>query len=1130
MYEFHRGDIATVDKYMKKTDSRSRQAGSDASAEKSTHSLKAGQLSENSDDVNPKLSVHDTPVSGVKVLKPGSRKKAAAQSLSPAHASGANMMSVTSIPIKRETIQDSYADQEKLDYLPFHHTETRSRKSFEIPENKKIRERRTEPADEEIKIQDRQSFPTLATNDRYIGNLVKGARGASRSIDARRQARLGIEKNTSFDLTKSREKFKDHSADAISRASRDNIRQDSIRRIKQLNQTNQPKSTHHSFTKEDLEDKFGYVREKFRKGSSAKKYSEKKDREDSTVRDKRMAPQDYFRDGEFQQKHAIDIKIDPIAPQRMVLLHEWLKELGYMKYFNTEKTFELPDECRNGSLLFKLINHLERTQVLKGENTSSPTAIKVNLDKVFTHLKKYEKFNPRYQSSEYYIMNGNWDVFWGLIDDIRHVYGNKISRQDTRFKRSQGTELKKLQNNNQEEWSHEKSALSYSVSPGISKKSLTKNQTVKNKHVESEQSIFTTKQLALSRGRHLQSGENSRYSNAKKHQISQEDKQGSSATLKHCTLPAEKAGSLKVSTNTRFVDLDNTTNKQLKKVRMDPNNLADLETDCRHWFESLGLRVVTKDNVFENQLRNGYLLCLVAAKVFSRSLKGVCKEPKCIQECRNNVESALNILRSERAGIPYELLWQSDEVIKGNPSVIWQLFSSLKYIHESNLASGPETNISRGANLSSVNLCTLPYTESQLESLCESLVSWVVSLGVCNQDLRLPRCIEEVIDQVSKGAILAKMIFRITGKVLRGIHQKPVCRPNYTHNVRKCLDHLLTVPQMSRKFLWRVEDIVDCQKLQIIGLLEDMHRLADGLPRRRDPDYFEDGPYIVAVKREAALFGIDAEIFKTQGSAGTKAKESAMVSPVGEKVKLNRFKIADSRDAGLAAELDNKTLIDLINSKPVDRSGAVGISGEPRTLGELMQARPEAFDLNALENTFGRQRSDEEDGKYRESVGVEFSRVKRVVKLLLLMNMPKVIEREMWESGVWTQFSDGLVIAKIIEKLEMKEVHGLNKTPRTAASCLNNLRRCLTILRENKKTDQYKLHCEQGLLEGNPQAVCDVVEQIVQGYSVSLGKLETQPQSQQGQDPEDRYPRITDQYVLNREERKEHILPPSKAF
>lgn len=194
MYEFHRGDIATVDKYMKKTDSRSRQAGSDASAEKSTHSLKAGQLSENSDDVNPKLSVHDTPVSGVKVLKPGSRKKAAAQSLSPAHAPGANMMSVTSIPMKRETIQDSYAEREKLDYLPFHHTETRSRKSFEIPENKKIRERRTEPADEEIKIQDRQSFPTLATNDRYIGYLVKGARGASRSIDARRQARLGTER------------------------------------------------------------------------------------------------------------------------------------------------------------------------------------------------------------------------------------------------------------------------------------------------------------------------------------------------------------------------------------------------------------------------------------------------------------------------------------------------------------------------------------------------------------------------------------------------------------------------------------------------------------------------------------------------------------------------------------------------------------------------------------------------------------------------------------------------------------------------------------------------------------------------------------------------------------------------
>ena len=50
---------------------------------------------------------------------------------------------------------------------------------------------------------------------------------------------------------------------------------------------------------------------------------------------------------------------------------------------------------------------------------------------------------------------------------------------------------------------------------------------------------------------------------------------------------------------------------------------------------------------------------------------------------------------------------------------------------------------------------------------------------------------------------------------------------------------------MSQKFVWREKEIVNGDPASIIGLLEDLHRYADGMPaRKRGPGYHNDGPYI----------------------------------------------------------------------------------------------------------------------------------------------------------------------------------------------------------------------------------------------------------------------------------------------
>jgi hypothetical protein len=49
---------------------------------------------------------------------------------------------------------------------------------------------------------------------------------------------------------------------------------------------------------------------------------------------------------------------------------------------------------------------------------------------------------------------------------------------------------------------------------------------------------------------------------------------------------------------------------------------------------------------------------------------------------------------------------------------------------------------------------------------------------------------------------------------------------------------------MSKKFLWKVREIVDGNEMVILGLLEDLNRFSDGLPEKKDPNYFQCGPYL----------------------------------------------------------------------------------------------------------------------------------------------------------------------------------------------------------------------------------------------------------------------------------------------
>jgi hypothetical protein len=75
-----------------------------------------------------------------------------------------------------------------------------------------------------------------------------------------------------------------------------------------------------------------------------------------------------------------------------------------MSQYSVENKFELnmnsfinnmhsDTSVRNGSFLFDLINQMEKKNVLKGKSVKNSTSIKSNFSKIFSFLKKFQKFN-----------------------------------------------------------------------------------------------------------------------------------------------------------------------------------------------------------------------------------------------------------------------------------------------------------------------------------------------------------------------------------------------------------------------------------------------------------------------------------------------------------------------------------------------------------------------------------------------------------------------------------------------------------------------------------------------------------------------------------------------------------------
>ena len=123
-----------------------------------------------------------------------------------------------------------------------------------------------------------------------------------------------------------------------------------------------------------------------------------------------------------------------------------------------------------------------------------------------------------------------------------------------------------------------------------------------------------------------------------------------------------------------------------------------------------------------------------------------------------------------------------------------------------------------------------------------SLLQWMWRLGVISDSVS---SIVQVESDLRNGIIFADIITKSLNQWIPGIFHHPKSEATCLSNVRKVMARLWLEQHMSQGYVWKEWEVVKGDRGVIIAILEDMHRMSDGLPKRRPGRlYHKDGPYL----------------------------------------------------------------------------------------------------------------------------------------------------------------------------------------------------------------------------------------------------------------------------------------------
>jgi len=273
----------------------------------------------------------------------------------------------------------------------------------------------------------------------------------------------------------------------------------------------------------------------------------------------------------------------------------------------------------------------------------------------------------------------------------------------------------------------------------------------------------------------------------------------------------------------------------------------DIEILVNDWLKQMGYKALLmreKGSLFDDPFRNGTLLCYLVGRVENERMHGMYKEPKTIEECRLNVSKAFQIMKRKHVPIPSFINGREESVLRGDRHVTLTLLYTLMKLHKSRTENTGIPTLEGETPKYEASGYIPPYSELEMEELEKSLISWISNLGLLHGISYEPASIRELMSQIKNGVLLCDLVAVVVNEKMGTIHRRPSTELQFLTNIRKALEMLRMQKNFGQKYLWKEKEICKGNKYIVVGLLEDMHRFYNGLPARRNPNYFGEGPYI----------------------------------------------------------------------------------------------------------------------------------------------------------------------------------------------------------------------------------------------------------------------------------------------
>ena len=595
--------------------------------------------------------------------------------------------------------------------------------------------------------------------------------------------------------------------------------------------------------------------------------------------------------------------ITPITNEIKFRLFEWLCSINLLKEKSETLIVKLHKICKHGIIFADLINRLEgKHDVIKGiERAATGTTTTIsNYIKLMDYLKKFEKMNPRYLHAQTYLMDGNEDVFWGLLDDIYHLYYHKISpydlryRQETRSKRSP-TPTSRASSPYFEEGGQRNNNFS---KDGINRRGIllkgrfSNNDNIfknSNKTIGSQgyiNSMKSDRQSHDSRNQYRSNSRDAELDGRNEDLINENNikdserlssrwetrdsyselhtKRTSVCNTNRSNSPNHKSSRISphgINNSTRrySIQKENKTPRDPRSKSKNEEDLivVDIETEniINEWLIRLGLpRIPVNQNLplFEDSLRNGILLVKLLDKLKIEKLNRIYHEPKSIDECRYNIYTVFRALSKNAISIPSFLKGKEEAILKGNRSVVLSLLFCFKELQTKKEALFEATSSKVDEHKTYIPPCS----EKDIKLLEESLLCWMMDLKLINVHRVTIRNFGDLIESLKDGVLLGSLVSTISKENHNAIHKKPTSELHCISNIRKALEGFRKRKDMGQRYLWKEKEIYDGNRYVILGLLQDIHQFADGIKPRASYNYYLEGLYIP----EGSLYNTDRKL------------------------------------------------------------------------------------------------------------------------------------------------------------------------------------------------------------------------------------------------------------------------------